>query len=371
MPKFLFFLFIAFTTLGQTPLDDQLATAMKKYNTVGLAVAVVHNDKVIYDGVLGKKSIAGDIPLEKDDMFRIASISKSFTATAILQLVEKKKLKLNDDIGDLLGFQIRNPAYPDTKITVKMLLSHTSSLNDSQGYFELDVIHPEKNPEAAKCYNPYAPGTEYQYCNLNFNLLGTVIEKLSGERFDQYIVKHILTPLGLSGGYCVDSLDQSKLAKLYTYDKGFVESTAAYHPRREIIENYVMGYSTPVFSPTGGMKISAHDLAQYMQMHMNYGITKGVRIIKKKSSKQMQTPVNQKTGYGLALTKTSTFIPNKEMVGHTGSAYGLYSTMFFNPKEKFGIVAITNGCETCQGGAYNKLLQEVSNLLYATLILKK
>src|SRR5690606_30777814 len=118
-------------------------------------------------------------------------------ATSIMQLVEAGKLSLEDDFSDLVGFKIRNPKYPETVITLRMVLSHTSSINDSQGYFNFDSINPEKGGSWAKCYNNYEPGKGYQYCNLNFNMVGAVIEKKSGERFDQYVKKHILDPLGL------------------------------------------------------------------------------------------------------------------------------------------------------------------------------
>ena len=103
-------------------------------------------------------------------------------------------------------------------ITLKLMLSHLSSINDSQGYFSLDAINPAKNPDWARCYNDYAPGKGYQYCNLNFNMLGAVIEKISGERFDRYVKQHVLDPLGLYGGYYVEELDKSKFATLYAYD---------------------------------------------------------------------------------------------------------------------------------------------------------
>src|SRR5690606_35258476 len=115
--------------------------------------------------------------------------------------------------------------------------------------------------------------------------------------------------------------------------KTFIESVDAYNPRREEIRNYRMGYSTPVFSPTGGMKISAKDLARYMQMHMNKGELSGVRIIGKNSAEEMQTPVAVKEGYGLALLSTDKFIDGKRLIGHTGSAYGLSSAMFFDPEK--------------------------------------
>ena len=340
---------------------------MSRFNTVGASVAVVKEGKIIYTHSFGLKDLENKTPLTDQDIFRIASISKSFSATSIMQLIEAGKLSLDDDFGDLVGFKIRNPKFPDQKITLKMALSHTSSLNDSQGYLNLDLINPNKNPDYAKCYNDYAPGKGYQYCNLNFNLIGTIIEKKSNERFDQYVKNHILQPLELYGGYCVDSLDSNRFVKLYEYHtdtKNFTPSPAAYAPRRAEIKDYVMGYSTPIFSPTGGMKISATDLAKYMMMHMNYGTVDGVKIISKKHSKLMQTKITEEEEYGLALRQTGNLIPGVKLIGHTGSAYGLYSTMFFNPKQKFGFVIITNGINATYTGDFPDFSRAAINSLY-------
>src|SRR5690606_10654495 len=123
----------------------------------------------------------------------------------------------------------------------------------------------------------------------------------SGIRFDHYVKSHILDHLNLYGGYNVNELDSTRFATLYEYDpatRSFTPSPAAYAPRKEEIAHYTMGYSTPIFSPTGGMKISAPDLARYMIMHMNYGKAYGKRIIKKKSARIMQTPLSEAQHYG-------------------------------------------------------------------------
>ena len=360
------------SSFGQTEKAEQdLQAIMKQLNVVGLSVAVVKKGEIIYTHSFGMKDIESNTPLSDQNIFRIASISKSFSATSIMQLVEAKKLSLDDDFSELVGFKIRNPKFPNTVITLKMVLSHTSSINDSQGYFNLDVINPNKGADWAKCYNDYEPGKGYQYCNLNYNMVGAVIEKKSGERFDTYVKRHVLNPLKLYGGYCVDSLDNNRLATLYAYDstaKTFTASPAAYAPRREEIKNYVMGYSTPIFSPTGGMKISSTDLATYMTMHMNGGKYKGVKIISKKSSALMQTAISPEEGYGLAISNLDDLIPGKVMTGHTGSAYGLYSAMFFRPKEKFGIVVITNGCNASYTNGINDVLRITINSLYNNFI---
>lgn len=369
-------LLVSVTTQAQEKkVEAEINAIMKEMDAVGVSVAVVKHNKIIYTHSFGYQDMESSAPLRDQHIFRIASISKSFSATSIMQLVEAGKVSLSDDFSNLIGFKLRNPKFPNTVITLKMVMSHTSSLNDSQGYSNLDIINPAKNPNSGKCYNSYEPGKGYEYCNLNYNMVGTVIEKLSGERFDQYVKHHILDPLGLYGGYCVDSLDKARFATLYEYDSVTHKQTPdpmAYAPRREEIKNYVMGYSTPIFSPTGGMKISATDLAKYMMMHMDYGKYKGGRIISKKSEKLMETKISdEEGGYGLALRASHDLIPGKAMMGHTGSAYGLSSAMFFQPEEKFGIVVITNGSNPAYlpgSNDINAMLRKTVNCLYDNLI---
>jgi CubicO group peptidase (beta-lactamase class C family) len=351
--------------------EAAIQSIMQSSPVVGLSVAVVKNNKVIYNHSFGFKDVEKQLPLTNQSIFRIASISKSFTTTAIMQLVAEKKIRLDQDISELVGFKVRNPAYPSTVITLKMALSHRSSINDSEGYFSLDAIDPAKNPNFAKCFNAYEPDKGYMYCNLNYNLAGSILEKVTGVRFDKYIQQQILQPLGLYGGYNVNALDSQLIAKIYEFNKetqGFTLSTNAYAPRTEEINNYTMGRTTPIFSPTGGMKISANDLAKYMIMHSQLGKYKDGRIISKKLSQQMQEIISEEEGYGMALETTTQLIAGKTMIGHTGVAYGLYSIMFFEPKEKIGFVVISNGCDTKTINGFNAVLHQTVNSLYANLI---
>jgi len=353
-------------------LHQEIQNLVDKSEAVGLAVVAVKDGKIVYEDNFGYSDLENKTPLKEGDLFRIASISKSFTSSSLMQLVEEGKLSLDDEVSDLIGFEIRNPKYPDTPITLKMILNHSSSLNDSQGYFTLNTINPDSTDTTQKSYNDYEPGTQYEYCNLNYNLAGTILEKWSDTRFDQYVVEHILNPLGIYGGYDVDSLDRSKFVHLYDYHSDTDELTpspAAYQSRGEALENYEMGYDTPIFSPTGGMKISAHDLANYMIMQMNLGEFEGNRILTEESAKTIQSPsikVIDKASYGLAMFTVQNLIENKTLIGHTGSAYGLYSAMFFDPEEKIGFVAITNGVKEKEQPEheYSPLLKSTIKLLY-------
>lgn len=363
--------------------NEKITEIMEQTQAVGLSVVVVKNCAIVFTKTYGLKEKESNTPLAQEDIFRIASISKSFTTTALMTLVEQGKVALDTDVSDLVGFRVRNPKFPDIVIDLKKLLSHSSSLNDSQGYFKLDVLNPETNPDYAKCYNEYEPGSQYEYCNLAFNTIGAIVEKYSGVRFDNYIAQTILNPLKLEASFNPDSLDASKFVTLYEYVKadstkgteaGFVPSPQAYASRANIIDSgYVAGYTTPIFSPTGGMKISATGLAKYMLMHMFDGTEPhtAIEIISQESAKLMQTPVI-KTGEGehycLALRTSENLIPGETMVGHTGSAYGLYSAMFFEPTKGFGFVIMTNGCKPERTDGFMTIQADVIRALYDVFV---
>lgn len=369
-----------FTLLSCNPtpkeiLEQELAAVMKKHQAIGLAVVAVEQGKIVYNESFGYKDLANQTPLADGDLFRIASISKSFTATAIMQLIEQGKIDLEGDVSSYLGFPVRNPEYPDKPLTIRMLLSHSSSLNDSEGYFNLNVINPDSSATWKQAYNHYEPGTKYEYCNLGYNTLGTILEKVSGERFDQYIVNHILTPAGVYGGYHVASLDSTRFVKIYEYqpDGTFRHSPDAYAKRTKEIENYKFGYSTPIFSPTGGLKISARDLAQIMIMHINLGkIAKeggdSIRIIDRHSAELMQTriisPTDEGDAYGFAIRTTDQLLPGHTMIGHTGGAYGVYTSMFWDSQRKFGFIVMTNGCNGQRDNNFMSIHRDATAALY-------
>lgn len=331
--------------------EAQIRQITKDHETVNLQVAVVKGNEIIYTHSFGWKDKETETPLSDSDIFRIASISKSFSSTAIMQLVEAGKVSLDADVSDLIGFQVRNPNFPDIPITLRMLLSHTSSLNDSQKYSSLDIINPDKNPKWKNSYSDYAPGKGYKYCNLNYNTIGAIIERITGQRFDLYIKQHILDPLGLYGGHCTDLLNQDLFAQIYRFDAEtgeHIKSLASYKPLGDKLKSYRIGYDAPMLSPTGNMKINATDLAKYLIMHKNQGVYHGVRILSEASAKQMQAQaveIKPDSYYGFALGTYDDFaaIPGKRIQGHGGSMYGMRSGMYFNREDDFGIVIIGSG----------------------------
>src|SRR5690606_33854787 len=167
-------------------IGEKLSALMAEHDAVGLAVVVVRDNEVVYRNSLGWKDRQARIPLEEDDVFRIASISKSFAAASILQLVEQGRLSLDDDVGELLGFPVRNPGFPDHAITLRMLLNHTSSITDSQRYGSLDIINPDASDSWSESYYEHVPGEQYEYSYLGYNMVGAIIVHDPAQRFVRF-----------------------------------------------------------------------------------------------------------------------------------------------------------------------------------------
>ncbi len=356
---------------------EELDAIMKRYSAVGLAVAVVENGSIVYENTLGYKSLESKAPWEKGDVLRIASISKSFVATSILQLVEQGKLSLDADVSDIVGFVVSNPKFPQKPVTVRMLLSHTSSMSDANGYFTLDNLNRETSRSWEKAWNSYEPGSRYQYCNLGYNTLGAIVEKVSGERFDKYVQRHILEPLGVYAGHNVHELDSAKFVNIYTFNNTTSSYTRsdAYPSIEEGLAAYRMGYSTPLFSPTGGLKISVGGLANVMQMHMNMGTLNGVRILSPESCELMQSEITSTNyegeRYGMALLRTNDLLAGHRLIGHDGLALGAHTAMFWDKEQKWGFVVMTNGCNAKTDKVFANILCESVECLYEKLLESK
>lgn len=358
-------------------MNEEIVNIMSKYHSIGLSLAVVKNNRICYSSSFGYNPNYNDTtkrdPIPENGVYVIQSISKTFVSTAIMQLVEKKKIKLDDDINKYLDFVVRNPKYPDIPITVKMLLAHYSSLNDSQYGWHLRQINPATNDRYKECYNDYPPGAEFMYCNLSYSLLGGIIENVTGKRFYDYIDENITEPLGLNASYDLTKIDSSLIVKAYIYNQKrqkYVMDNSIYNYQffRDAKKNYKLGYSAACFSPTGGMKISAIDLAKYMMMHMNYGTYKGVKILSKESELEMWKQIGtHKDRFGLAFSRYGGMVDDYEPIGMTGGSHGIHSGMFFNPEKKYGFVILCNGCTSKSGVGYD-MSRELVRVLYKHLI---
>ena len=354
------------------------------------AIGVLKEGTILFSEAVGWQQLGGRAA-DGDTKFRIASISKLLTATAVWQLIEQGLVDPEADASDYVGFPLRNPRHPDTPITVKMLLSHTSSIRDGgvPGSYNIPLGHhiSEFFTEGSPCYMPRcwapeeeAPGVFFAYCNMNYCLLGSVIETVSGERFDRYVTGHIFSPLGLSCSFHVSDMApqvQARVATLYrkldasgecdpvngTWVPQCDDFTGGYP--KEDYSAYVPGTNGSLFGPMGSLRVSVKELCRIMQMFCNGGSWGDVRILKPETVERMFTPVwtydpaagNGDTYLGMmncygmgphiftnrAMGDKIVARQDLPFAGHTADAYGLLGGMLFDRKKGNGIVYIVGG----------------------------
>ena len=319
----------------------------------------------------GLADAAADRAITPDSVVRIASISKLVTAIGVMRLVEAGKLDLDADVSNYLGYTFRNPAFPDAPITLRLLLSHRSSLTDTIDYvLPLDgdmqkVLADPKAWDAA-----HAPGTYFRYVNFNFPVIAAVMERATGERFDRLMDRLLIKPLKLKACYQWDTCDDATIARgvvLYRDGKVTRDDNHGLRPACPVtpasdgscdLSRWVAGRNGATFAPQSGLHISMPDLAKIGRLLMLGGKVDGVRLLTPASVKTMITPAWNYDGangdigegwacsYGLGVITTANptkgcrddaFRDSRPRFGHLGDAYGLKSGLFVDPARGTGV----------------------------------
>jgi len=404
---FLFYAAIAtFISVGsalsqQAKLTGKLDSLVKKYDIAGLSVSVAKDSKIVYTQGFGKRDIGRNLPVNDSTKFRIASISKFFTSIAVMQLYEQGKLKLDEDVSRYLGYTFRNPKYPSDSITLRRILSHTAGIRDGDTYSDFlsatassvtlsikDLLVPGGKYYSASMWsdNNSAKLNYFTYSNVNFGVAGTIVEKISGERFDIYCRKHIFAPLGLTCSYNIQDLpDINNLAVLYRKPNGVW--TAQYDqyngvkPTPRNLSGYVPGTNGFIFGPQGGLRVSSSDLAIVDIAIMNGGILNGNRILNDTtvlgflksnwifSGGNGDTMGGEFKEYAFGNHRTTDLIHGEVLYGHPGEAYGLISDMYFSKDNSFAITMAISGGTWGSGkySAWYNVEEDIYQACYAEL----
>lgn len=307
------------------------------------------------------------------DPVRVASVSKLVVALGVMRLVEAGKLDLDADVSTYLGWPLRNPAFPDAPVTLRHLLSHTSGLRDDIDYLVPLGTRLQDHLARPGAFNPdHAPGTFFHYTNLNFPVVATVMERVTGERFDKLMDRLVIVPLKLDACYnwsmCSDRT-VDKAIVLYGTDgsvrrddlKGRRPYCPVVAPEGDLTCNltaYVPGENGALFSPQGGLRISMRDLARIGQLLLK----QGDGLLTPRSIATITAPAwtfNGSNGdseggfycsYGLAVQRLGStrgcndrlFGKGQRRIGHAGEAYGLRSGLWIDPKRGTGVAYFTS-----------------------------
>ena len=311
-----------------------------------------------------------------DDPVRVASISKMVTAIGVMKLVDQGKLDLTSDVSRWLGWPLRNPKFPDRPITLTMLLSHTASVREHDDNYVIplggslrEILADPRNWDAQ-----HGPGDGYfAYVNMNYPIIASVIEQATGERFDIWMRREILEPMRLDACFNWPTCSDAAVARAVELDgadgKPLKDDLHGNRPDCPVfvkegetcdLARWRPGENGSLFSPQGGLRISARGLARIGRMLLNNGTLDGTRILSPRAVETLlmqvwrfdgSNGVTDGTFYCSAGNGTHR-LPNlgcaddlagdgTTFVGHAGDAYGLKSGLWIDPRRGVGVAYFT------------------------------
>jgi CubicO group peptidase (beta-lactamase class C family) len=330
------------TVKSRAELEKKLEREFSDNNITGVSYCVVKNDRILYSGAQGYADEANSKLATDSSRYLIASISKTITAVALMQLVEQNLIALDDDINNFLPYPVRNPDFPNTPITYRMLLTHTSSLSDNfQNTFDLDCYGTDCAMTLEQFFqNAFlangqyysddnflnnSPGTKEDYSNLASALVGYLVERISQTPFDVYCKNNIFLPLGMTKTeWRLANTPISELVVPYSAD-----ITNPNNPH----------YTFPDY-PNGGLRTTVLDLAHFLRAIIQNGTHNGTQILSASSIAEMETLQFGSAEQCLSFYYDS--INGKSVLGHTGGEKGATTAMYYDPSTNIGVIIFNN-----------------------------
>ena len=313
-------------------IDRFITHQMTTQHLPGLALAITHENQVMYVKGYGKADTQE--PVTPQTQFPIASLSKSFTAIAVLQLVEARQIDLDTPVKQYLPkFTLADPQTAD-QITIRHLLNHVSGLSD---WSFSESLHPQPTTHAERVNSlhnarPVAtPGTEFHYFNPNYDVLARVVEVVSGQPFSEYLRSHIFTPLQMSQTFHATTIAeaQQRASRLAT---GHLMAFAIPFTAREL-SGYLGG--------NAGVISIVEDMAKYLILHSNGGRFEDMQLLTPESMALLHTPPSQlKSSYAMGWFVTTE--NGRKILQHNGILSTFYTDVAVLPNEKYGIALLYN-----------------------------
>ncbi|WP_052350364.1 serine hydrolase domain-containing protein [Paenibacillus gorillae] len=325
----------------KTNLHNMLTNLVENGTYTGLAVGIVKDDEILFAGEYGTADISTGDAVVPSTLFHQASVSKTFVAMAVMQLVENGVVELDEPLINYLPyFEMEDERYGD--ITIRQLLSHTSGMPDEEDYaWDRPEFDEQSLERYVKSIAPRKlltePGCTFAYSNIGFEILGDVIAKVSGMSFEQYMKENILEPAGMKSSSFLKQEIEANLA--------------APHVRKadgsEVYVSEVFPYNR-AHAPSSTLYTNVEDMCQCMLMHLNQGAENGIyNALKSSSYAEMWKPQasigeEQESGHiGL-----SWFLGEHKGIrtlSHSGWDTGFLSDLFILPDNKIAFIVMTNG----------------------------
>ena len=353
--------------LTQTDVDEALADVMEDFSAVAVSVDAIENRSVSQSGAWGW-AVRDEREMTADTKLRVASLSKVAVGMCAMAMAQEGILDLDAPLSAYWGESVQNP-YTQAQPTARTLMSHSSSVKSLE--ISRGLSHLTSLLSRGSSWRSVEPGDVggWYYSNFGVCVLGTTLELASGQVLDDYFQSHFCQPMGLTASFFGGNLEEESLATLY--NPSSVGRTAAAQAGESIPDQIGDGAS---WYP-GGLTISAVDLAKLVAVLANGGEYEGVSYLEPRTVAEMETPQFQVDpgetsvfDQCLILRRQENILGRDQIYYHTGSAYGVFSLLTFDPDTGDGVVVLTTGTprQADEHGLY-ALCSQLSADLYARM----
>lgn len=334
---------------------QHFTSVFEKTGVIGAGVLVNQGGERIFECYYGYGNWAHDRAVDADTVYKVASVSKHIAAIGMMRLYDQGLIDLDAPITSESGKAIANPYYPDRPINLRQVMSHTSSFRDDApyfGYIQWDLNDLQNNT----IFTGSAPGARFVYSNLNGGIINSMIERVTGQNFNQYMTENVFTPLGINASYASYLLpDPSTISNTY-YADGNV-----YRSANKFLEDDAWDSETTCdpfrhYSvAAGSCYISLAGLEKIGRMMAGMGEVDGVRILSEDTVRLMMTDqstipgsgVTFQSPYGLCVCRFQS--GGYMWYGHQGRLEGLMVDVFMEPETQTVIVYVMNGVGGANG----------------------
>jgi len=356
-------------------IDRQVDDCFTYSRTTGGAMVVAMNGEILYEHYFGNRDQALELPITADTYFRIASVTKMVSGIGLMQLAEQGLVDLDADISTYFGYTIANTYYPDTPITLRQLMSHTSTLSTRGGYGSQHTLHDmlAKDLRRQANFTDHEPGSIYEYSNFGAGVVGAVMEAVTGISVNRYMTEHVFQPLGLDASYSPAQLaDPNSVPNLYASDGSRYRS--APYMLSEAYDDFA-DPETHYRTTVGSLWIRATDLTRLAIALCDDGMANGVQLLTPESIAMMRedqvllgASVTGESPYGLFLNRDDTLVEGHTLYGHQGVFGGILCNVYFEPETQFCFVMLTNGCSNVLQNHVGVLSRRLLTLAYTNFV---
>lgn len=329
--------------ITQEQLQQAVEQARADYGATAIQAAVIRDGQVAAQAASGW-AVEDQITLTTRHKMRCASLTKVMVGISAGVLIDDGTLDPYADLSGYWGVTARNPSYPDTPITVDMLLTHTSTLSDASGSLSALKGTAARQRLAGSGYTGGKPGelSSWSYNNYGFSVLGMTLERAADQVLDDVLGEAVLTPMGIDAAFEAGSVDDTGLLCALYYPGNSLSRTVSTQKSYVCIQQ--PGYRGNFFA--GGFTCSAGELAQLVAMLAEDGTYQGQQYLSAETVAYLEQPLGQ-TPDGFYQCRPLRYRENMygrdRMYYHTGSAYGFYGLLSYDPDTRDGVVVFTTG----------------------------